>query len=169
MPPFNTDRLHLRQATVQDAPFFLSLLNSPGWLKYIGDRNVHTTDEAEAYIENRILPVYETPGHGSYVVQLHHKVEPLGFVGVFRRDTLPAPDFGFAFLPEGQGKGYALEASRAILSTPEVAALPELLAITLPHNTRSRRLLEKLGFADTGDTAPVEKDETTELLIYRRV
>ena len=161
-----TTRLGIRRATPDDADFFLRLLNSEGWLRYIGDRHVHSPEEAREYIENRILPQYDYPGHGSYLIALRETDVPLGFVGVFRRDTLPAPDFGFAFLPEGQGRGYAREASVALLATPEINNLPELLAIVLPENLRSIRLLEALGFRPDGT---VRLSDDLELLKYRRV
>ncbi len=147
-----TERLLIRQADTGDARFFLDLLNSPGWLRFIGDRNVRTEAEAVAYLENRILPVYATPGHGSYVVVSRGTNALLGFVGVFRRPELEFPDFGFAFLADAQGYGYAEEASLGILAMPAVRALPELLAITQPDNVRSQRLLERLGFVPTGTT-----------------
>ena len=160
-----TPRLGIRRAAPDDADFFLRLLNSEGWLRYIGDRQVHSTEQARRYIEDRILPQYEFPGYGSYLIALRETDVPLGFVGVFRRDTLPAPDFGFAFLPEGQGRGYAREASVALLATPEIKSLPELLAIVLPENLRSIRLLEALGFRPNGT---VRLDGELELLQYRR-
>ncbi len=138
MTPFSTERLLLRRAEETDAAFFLALLNSPGWLTYIGDRDVHTEAQAADYIRNRIMPVYQTPGQGSYIAEVRETGAPVGFVG---------------------------EASRAILARREVRALPELLAITQPDNERSRRLLEKLGFVGGSGTASVEGSE---LLLYRR-
>ncbi len=38
-----TDRLRIRPFRVSDAPFILALLNTPGWLQYIGDRGVTNT------------------------------------------------------------------------------------------------------------------------------
>ena len=47
-----TERLILRELTFDDVQFIISLMNSPGWLKYIGDRNIHTDEDAIKYIEN---------------------------------------------------------------------------------------------------------------------
>ena len=41
-----------------DTEFIIQLLNSPGWLKFIGDRNVKTEDDAKAYLENGPLTSY---------------------------------------------------------------------------------------------------------------
>ena len=43
-----TDRLLLREYTLSDAPFIFKLMNSEGWLKNIGDRNIKTIEDAEA-------------------------------------------------------------------------------------------------------------------------
>ena len=59
-----TERLTLRKFTLQDAGFMLELLNSPLWIKFIGDRNVKTLEEAEIYLQNGILKNYETLGYG---------------------------------------------------------------------------------------------------------
>jgi RimJ/RimL family protein N-acetyltransferase len=45
-----TERLIIRPISIQDAPFILQLLQSEGWLKYIGDRNVNHLDESRQYM-----------------------------------------------------------------------------------------------------------------------
>ncbi len=147
-----TPRLLLRRADTGDAAFLVELLNSPGWLHFIGDRHVYTPEAAVTYLEDHMLPAYAIPGHGSYVVTLRETDAALGLVGVYHRPELDAPDFGFAFLAAGQGQGYAEEASRVLLSSEAVRALPELLAITRLDNVRSQRLLNKLGFLHAGTT-----------------
>jgi hypothetical protein len=46
-----TNRLILSKITVDDAPFILELMNTPGWLKYIGDRNIKTVEDAAESIK----------------------------------------------------------------------------------------------------------------------
>ena len=48
---FETERLLIRPIEISDAEFMLQLLNTDGWLKFIGDRNVHSIEEAAAYIQ----------------------------------------------------------------------------------------------------------------------
>ena len=68
--------------------------------------------------------------------------------GFVRRDTLPAPDLGFAFLPEFEGKGYGFESSEAMMNYGrERLGFSEVLAITTLDNEASGKLLEKIGFA----------------------
>ena len=46
-----TSRLHLAHLDDPDAAFMLALLNSPGWLRNIGDRGVKSLSAAKAYIK----------------------------------------------------------------------------------------------------------------------
>jgi [ribosomal protein S5]-alanine N-acetyltransferase len=48
-----TERLRLDPFTFADAAFFKELVNTPGWLQYIGDRNIHSITDAEQYIGNK--------------------------------------------------------------------------------------------------------------------
>jgi hypothetical protein len=49
-----TSRLNIRPINLVDSKFMLELVNTKGWLKYIGDRKVHNVTDAEQYIQ-RIL------------------------------------------------------------------------------------------------------------------
>ncbi len=42
MKDITTPRLHLRRFAESDAPFTLTLLNDPDWLRFIGDKGVRT-------------------------------------------------------------------------------------------------------------------------------
>jgi len=51
-PILETDRLILREFHLDDTAFIIELLNSSGWLEFIGDRNIKTEAEAKNYLEN---------------------------------------------------------------------------------------------------------------------
>jgi RimJ/RimL family protein N-acetyltransferase len=156
-----TERLRLRELTCEDAGFILELLNTPGWLQYIGDRNVRTKEQAEAYLQNGPVKSYKEHGFGLWLVEATEDGAPIGLCGILKREHLEHPDIGFAFLPAYNGKGYALEAAGATLShAREVFGIAKVLAIVLPANAASIRLLEKLGltFVKTF-TFPDGKDE----------
>jgi RimJ/RimL family protein N-acetyltransferase len=141
-----TARLRLRQFTPADAAFVLELLNEPAWLRFIGNRNVYTLDDARAYIANGPRAMFARYGFGLLVAERKADGTALGMCGLIQRDTLPAPDLGYAFLPRHWGQGYAREAAAAMLSHGHQAlGLPRILAITAPDNTSSIRLLEELG------------------------
>ncbi|QHL87021.1 GNAT family N-acetyltransferase [Nibribacter ruber] len=142
-----TDRLTLSRVTPADAPFILEIVNSPGWLMYIGDRNVHTLEQAHFYMENAYFGKYRLQGFGMYLVRRKEDQAAMGLCGLVQREYLPGPDLGYAFLPGFGGKGYATEAAQGVLTyAREELKIPRLLAMTLPDNHASIRLLEKLGF-----------------------
>ena len=47
-----TERLVIQHFSLSDAPFIFELLNTPSWLKYIGDRKIKTLEDAEKYLLN---------------------------------------------------------------------------------------------------------------------
>ena len=53
-----TDRLFIRELKLTDFQFILELLNSPGWLQYIGDRGVNNEEQAKLYLQNGPLKSY---------------------------------------------------------------------------------------------------------------
>lgn len=142
-----TQRLVLRRINPGDARFICRLLNDPSWIENIGERGVRTEDQAATYIREKMLVMYETHGFGLYVMETRDDGRAIGLCGLVRRESLPSPDLGFALLPEFRGRGFACEASRAIMAYARaVLHLPRLLAITTPGNVKSRQLLERLGF-----------------------
>jgi [ribosomal protein S5]-alanine N-acetyltransferase len=130
-----TNRLILRQFTTDDAAFIVELLNSPGWIQYIGDRNIKTEEQAKVYLENGPIKSYEKNGFGLSLVALLDGT-PIGMCGIIRRDTLDYPDIGFAFLPKFVGMGYAYEIADATMQqAKEIWNLPTILGITLLNKT----------------------------------
>lgn len=146
-----TERLSLRQLTVDDAPFMLALLNEPSFLRFIGDRGVRTLAQARDYLLNGPMASYARWGYGLYLAELKTDQTPIGICGLVKRDFLPDPDIGFAFQPAFWSKGYAFEAASAVLTyAREVLQLKRIAAIVAPDNERSVRVLEKLGLRFEG-------------------
>jgi len=146
-----TERLILREIIETDDEFVLDLLNQPSFIKYIGDRNVRTIEQAREFIENRYRQSYREHGFGLYAVELKSEIpnpkSQIGICGFVKRDSLPDADIGFAFLPQFCGKGYALESANAVMKYGrDVLGLARVLAITSQDNESSGRLLEKIGF-----------------------
>ena len=141
-----TERLLLDKLTIEDAPFMLELLNTPLWLRFIGDRRVRTLEDARQYILNGAIKSYEQFGFGPFLVKLKSTGNPIGMCGLFKRDTLEDMDIGFAFLPESIGKGYGFEAATSVMTyARDVLAATRIVGVTNPDNQSSIHLLEKLG------------------------
>ncbi len=150
-----TDRLVLREMVPDDAPFILTLLNDPSFIRNIGDRGVRTLADARRYITKGPLAGYAAQGFGLWLVERKDDRTPVGVCGLLKRDVLDDPDIGFAYLPEFQSKGFGFEAARAVLDhARDVLRLPRVLAIVSRDNVASARLLEKLGMSFTGIIQP---------------
>lgn len=137
--------LHLREAGDSDAEFIVALLNEPAFIRYIGDRKVRTLDDARGYI-GKLRDHYWRHGFGLYVVATNDGATPIGICGLLKREALDAPDIGFAFLRAYEGRGYAFEAAAAVLADARSRlGITRVLALTMPDNERSMRLLQRLG------------------------
>lgn len=147
-----TDRLLLREATLDDAGFMLRLLSEPAWREFIVDHDVTDEDGARAYLEQRIMSGYRE-GRGLWLMERLETSVPIGICGLVRRPFLEHTDLGFALLADYRAAGYAAEASRAVIDyARERLGLDTLLAITVPHNTKSIQLLQRLGFSFSEQT-----------------
>ena len=159
-----TERLILRKYNLGDAAFVFELLNTPAWKANIGDRNIRSIKDAETYIQEKYLSLYED-GIGSYVIELKGDTVIVGSCGLYQRPNLDHPDIGFALLPQFEKKGYAFEASSALMDyASEHEGVTVVYGITVPKNANSIRLLNKLGLMQKG-TVFLENDDT-ELLLF---
>lgn len=164
-PIYETDRLMLSPTIEEDAPFILELLNTPKWLKNIGDRNVKTLEAAQAYIKEKMMPQFERLGFSNYTVTRKEDGVKVGTCGLYDREGLEGVDIGFAFLPAYERMGYGYESA---LKMKELAFsefnVNKIGAITAKHNKASQRLIEKLGL--TFDSFVKLPNEEEELLFY---
>ena len=88
----DTERLSLRHLALTDAAFILELVNDPDWLRYIGDRGIHTEDAARDYITHGPCAMYARFGFGLYRVELRESGIPTGLCGLIKRDWLDDED-----------------------------------------------------------------------------
>lgn len=168
MPVAQTSRLVLDEFSEADTPFILELLNTPGWLRFIGDRNVHDTDGANQYLENGPRKSYRDNGFGLWKVSSSATGAPIGMCGLLKRPELEHPDIGFAFLPEHAGKGFAFEAASEVLKLArDKYHLTTLFAIVQPDNTRSIALLRKHNFHFVRTITVQPKQEKLELYSHQ--
>ena len=146
MTVLETQRLVLRRLSADDAEFILELLNQPSFLRYVGDKGVRNAEDAIQYIQTGPAASYERFGFGLYLVELKESGVSIGMCGLIKRDSLPDVDVGFAFLPDYWSRGYAFEATAAVMKYGrEVLGLGRIVAITSLDNAASIKLLEKIG------------------------
>lgn len=142
----DTVRLFLRRITLDDADLLLAVWNDPAFIRNVGDRGVRTIEEAKEAMQGGALKLYADHGYGPYAMVLKSDESRIGICGLFKRDNLDYPDIGFGVLPEFCGKGYAGEASFAVMAhARDDLGIEELTAIVSPENEPSIGLIEKLG------------------------
>lgn len=137
-----TERLTLSELNLNDANFIKELVNTPGWIKFIGERNIHSQDEAKVYVEK----IINNPNIKYWVVKLNSQNLSIGIITFIKRDYLEHNDIGFAFLPKYSKNGFAYEAALPVLNDAvNNHNHRQILATTVKGNTASIKLLEKLG------------------------
>lgn len=159
MKPLLTERLSIEPLTLEDTAFILELVNTEGWLRFIGDRQVHSEMDAREYIQK----IIDNSNNDYSLVKRKEDQTKIGIITFIQRDYLNSPDIGFAFLPDFANKGYAFEATKAVLDNlQETKHLTHILATTIPENQNSIKLLKKLGLSFEKE---IEVDKVT-LLVY---
>jgi [ribosomal protein S5]-alanine N-acetyltransferase len=154
-----TSRLVLRPVNLHDAAFILELLNTKGWIQFIGDRKVNNIEDSRNYIQK----IMNNPHTLYWVARLEREHASVGIISFIKRSYLEHWDIGFAFLPAFFGNGYAYESAEKILQ--EMLKNPQhstILATTKVDNQSSIHLIEKIGFHFKKEM----ENETERLLLY---
>ncbi len=162
-----SERLRLRELTHADDAFIMELVNDPLWLRFIGERNVHSLEEARGYIDRIRDNSYAKHGFGLWAVERPGAGEVTGICGLLKRVHLDVPDIGFAFLDRHRGQGLASEALAATLGLAhERFGLRQVAAVTDLDNLASQRVLERARFRFEQIVRWAESDDNVRL--YRR-
>ena len=141
--PLLTERLSITTLDTPDDKFVFELVNTQGWLTYIGDRNIHSTEDARSYVKK----IIDSSNIHYWVVRLRQTNTPAGIISLIKRDHLEHPDIGFAFLPSFTSNGYAFEATEIVLKHfMDNTEYSFVLGATVVENAASISLLKKLGF-----------------------
>ena len=111
--------------------------------------NVMSLGETDAQIE-RIQDHFAAHGYASWALERKDTGEFIGYTGLmntpYETAFTPCVELAWRLDHAHWGKGYAIEAAkRAVQFAFEDLALHELVAFTVPHNTRSRKVMERLG------------------------
>jgi RimJ/RimL family protein N-acetyltransferase len=139
---FHTERLSLIPLNINDATFIFHLVNTKGWIQFIGDRKILNVGLSKMYVQQLL----DNANINYWVVHLKKEKIPIGVVTIIKKDYLLFHDIGFAFLEKYQGKGYAFEAAEKILNyAMNEVKMENIAAVTNLENIRSIQLLEKLG------------------------
>ena len=146
-----TERLLLRQWHADDAARMAEIYREPRFLEHMP---AHDLDETRAELE-RFSRQWRDYGYSHWAVEEGETGRLIGRAGLLRHDDWPLAPYvveaGWSFDPDYWGRGFATEAGRAAVECwREQLEEPQLISITTPGNTRSRAVMERLGFTLRG-------------------
>jgi [ribosomal protein S5]-alanine N-acetyltransferase len=151
-----TDRLTLRRRRVDEAAIYRQLWTERDPRvpphRQIGPEGRPTVEDIAAQIRAERAEA----GPGLLAVERHDTADVIGYCGLVLHGNGPPgePELAFELLRSAHGRGYATEAGRAVVTWVSAAGCQRLWAGVREWNTASRRVLEKLGFRETGRVEP---------------
>lgn len=142
-----TERLLLRRWREGDRAPFARMNADAEVTRYFP--NTLSRDESDAMVD-RIERHFEQHGFGLWAVEVVKGPAFIGFVGLavvdFDVPFAPSVEIGWRLAREFWNAGYATEAASAVLHFGfECLGLEEIVAFTVPSNTRSRAVMERIG------------------------
>ena len=151
-----TDRLILRHSRAGDAAVYRQM-----WTERDPRVPPHRriTSEGRPTVEDiatQIRAEHGEPGPGLLAVERKGTADVIGYCGlIFHGSGSPdEPELAYELLRTAHGRGYATEAGRAVVTWASEAGYGRLWASVRDWNVASRRVLEKLGFRETGRVEP---------------
>jgi [ribosomal protein S5]-alanine N-acetyltransferase len=173
MRPLHTDRLLLRDITEADAELLFELDADPEVMRHIGPRPAPDVDSYRQRTRTVYLPLQAHPWLGVRIVLDRASGEFLGWV--FLRPAPAAKDaiglgwtvpseveLGYRYRASAWGRGLATEAATPLVHLALAdTATTSIVACVLASNTRSLRVLEKLGFARVSEVLLPGASEAT--------
>lgn len=142
-----TERLIIRPFSVDDIEPSYAMNLDAEVSKYTGDGGIVTKEEIERRIIEDVFGDYEKHGFGRLAVELKGRNKFIGFTGLKYLEDMGEVDLGYRFMKKYWGKGIATESAKACVNLGfETLGLKKMIAIVLPENSSSIRVLEKLNF-----------------------
>lgn len=150
MDELRTPRLLLRRWRHEDLEPFAALNADPEVMRHFP--TTLTREQSDAVVE-RVEAGFAEHGFGWWAVEAEGAF--VGFTGlsvpVFEAPFLPSVEVGWRFARAVWGRGYATEAATAALEAAfGPLALAEVVSFTAATNTRSQRLMQRLGMSLVG-------------------
>ena len=147
-----TDRLTLRRWRDTDRAAFHTMNSDPAVMATIGP--VMSRAESDAFM-NRLEAAFDVQGYGLWCIELGG--ESVGYAGFMHPWFRDGVEIGWRIRSEHWGRGYAPEAAQACLDvgfrprTEHGIGFEEVLTFTAATNSKSIRVMEKLGFERDAD------------------
>ena len=149
--PLETEHLHLRPLTLDDANFVFQHFSDPAVTHYLLDEPPLTDyEQAKALIEFYLEPEHESYNRWGIVLKAASRL--IGTCGFRRWDRRNfRAEIGYDLGQAYWGQGIMTEALRAAIRFGfEQMELNRIEAVIYVENSRSIRLLQRLGFRQEG-------------------
>ncbi|MFT4166191.1 MAG: GNAT family N-acetyltransferase [Microlunatus sp.] len=163
-----TERLILRPLEVGDAVVHRRL-----WTERDPRVPPHRRIDSEgrptvADIAAQIHSERDKPGPRLLTVVLRETGDVIGYCGLtpYGNGSMDEPELAYELLRVTHGRGYATEAGQAVVLWAIKSGYRRLWAGVREWNTASRRVLEKLGFRETGRVEPDALHGASLLTVY---
>lgn len=162
VPEIVTSRLRLRGHRMEDFSASAAMWADPEVIRFISGRPFTEQESWTRFL--RYAGLWSMLKYGYWVVEEQATAAFIGEIGFadFKRDIEPGirgiPELGCAFVPSVYGKGYALEANRAVLEWAKTnLPSPMIVCLITPENLASIRVAEKVGFSRYGETTHINR------------
>ena len=150
--PLETERLRIRPFEPErDAGPLHELWGDAEAMQFIPGGVKTSVDETRDRLET--LRARGRHGWGFWAIDERESGRPVGGVGLFPLNWEgPEIELAYHVVPSVWNLGYASEAATAVLAAAWEAGLDHVVAVAMPGNVASRRVMEKLGMSFEGST-----------------
>lgn len=146
-----TDRLMIRETTVEDVDEFYKIYSDPEMTRFMEGLFEDPEDE-KRYQKDYIKKVYGLMGFGVWTLVRKEDMRVIGRAGYSVRNGFDEAELGFLVGKEFQRQGYCMEALRAIMDYGrDVLGFDSVQTLVKAENAVSIHICEKLGFKKIGE------------------
>lgn len=142
---FETERLRFRKFTLDDLPLLIDQRSDPEVNKYLGGEK-RQNPEALAERIRFYIDCYEKFGFGTCAMIWKETGEVIGSAGIQPLENTGEVEVAYNMIRRFWGKGIGTEAAKGWLQFGfETAELDRIVAIAIPENKSSIRIMKKIG------------------------
>lgn len=140
-----TERLRMRKLTPEDLPWLIDMRSDPDVYKYLGGWKMQNPEAVTKRFET-YLNWYKDPGFAQCLMELKTTGEKIGCSGLQPLEDTGEIEVGYNLKKEYWRQGYGEECARGWMKYGfESLGLERIVAVAMPENTGSWRIMEKSG------------------------
>lgn len=174
MAEISTERLIMRGWRESDLAPWAAMNADPEVRRYLGP--LLTSEQASAWVLN-FQDELDRYGFGFWAMEVRASGEFIGFTGLRTLDEempFSGVELGWRLARPAWGHGYATEAGLAALAYGfDTLGLPEIIAVTMARNLRSRAVMRRIGMttdpAEDFDDPDVDESPLRRYVVYRKL